>query len=222
MNPNPLASRRISRRSLIVGSTVSALGTIYGAVNAPKAQTLIATPRQTRGPYYPIQWEGDIDNDLVQNKSRSSGASGQVLHVQGIVFDLRGHPIDNAVVEIWHADSAGYYVHPADLRTGDKRDTHFQGRGRTRTDDEGGYRFRTIRPAAYPGRTPHIHFRVAAPKKRALTTQMYFADEPGNARDALLISVRDPARREKLITTPTSIDHIEYGAARCYFDIVVV
>ncbi len=97
-----------------------------------------------------------------------------------------------------------------------------EGRGRTRTDTAGSYHFRTIRPAQYPGRTPHIHFRVVAPKKRALTTQMYFADEPSNAADALLNSVRDPARREKLIATPTPIDHIEPGAERCYFDIVIV
>src|SRR5437868_11524538 len=75
----------------------------------------------------------------------------------------------------------------------------FQGFGQTTSDGEGGYKFLTIRPVAYTGRTPHIHFVVAAPGQRRLVTQMYVAGEPQNERAGVLLGVRDPAARSRLI-----------------------
>jgi protocatechuate 3,4-dioxygenase beta subunit len=96
------------------------------------------------------------------------------------VLGLDGRPLPDAVVEIWQCDSRCRYLHPGDR--GGPRNGAFQGYGRIRTGADGAYRFRTIRPIAYPGRTPHIHFAVAAPGRKALITQMYVAGEPLNAR----------------------------------------
>ena len=85
----------------------------------------------------------------------------------------------------------------------------------------GAYRFRTIRPVAYPGRTPHIHFAVAVPGLGRLVTQMYVAGEPLNARDAVLAGIRDAAARESVIVALAPADAVEPGALGGTFDIVV-
>ena len=85
---------------------------------------------------------------------------------------------------------------------------------------DGGYRFRTIKPAPYPGRTPHIHFAVVAPGAPRWTTQMYIAGEPGNQTDFLLNRVRDPERRARLIVPLRAAEDIEPGALAGRFDIV--
>ena len=87
-----------------------------------------------------------------------------------------GQPSRGAMVEIWQCDAHGIYNHPGDSGQR-RRDAAFQGYGRTKVDDGGRYAFRTIRPVAYPGRTPHIHFKVHAPGVGMLTTQMYVAGE---------------------------------------------
>jgi protocatechuate 3,4-dioxygenase beta subunit len=121
-------------------------------------------------------------------------------------------------VEIWQCDAMGRYRHPGDDRG--PMDEGFQGFGRVLTGADGAYRFRTIRPVAYPGRTPHIHFAVLAPGLRRFITQMYIEGEPGNARDFLLNSVRDPEARARLIVPlPPSAE--EPGALAGRFDIVL-
>lgn len=213
----------IDRRRVLRGGLSVVSGAALALPSLSLAgERLIATPRQTRGPYYPVQWQGDVDNDLVKVTGHAAQALGQVVHVQGIVVDISGQPLPDAVVEIWQVDAKGVYLHPADNRGPRRPDPGFQGRGRTRTGADGSYWFRTIRPVAYPGRPPHIHFRVAAPKKRALTTQMYIAGDPLNDTDRLLNAIRNPARREKLIVKLRPIDHIERGALGGFFDIVVV
>jgi protocatechuate 3,4-dioxygenase beta subunit len=79
-----------------------------------------------------------------------------------------------ALVELWHADERGEYDSAG-----------FRYRGHLFTDDDGRYRFRTIVPALYPGRTRHYHLKVQAPNRPVLTTQLYFPDEPANRRDGL-------------------------------------
>lgn len=213
----------LDRRQVLGGAAAAAACATAGlAMPAAAAKRLIATPRQSRGPFYPVHWRGDIDNDLVRVTGQAARALGQVLHIEGVVFDTAGMPLSNTVIEIWQVDSKGVYLHPADNRGSRRTDPRFQGRGRTRTDGDGRYRFRTIRPVAYPGRTPHIHFRVTPPKRRILTTQMYIDGEPRNASDGLLNGIRNRARREKLIVKLAPIDHIERGALRGFFDIVVV
>jgi protocatechuate 3,4-dioxygenase beta subunit len=184
---------------------------------------LVATPRQTEGPFYPPDWSGDIDNDLVLVTGESAHALGQVTHVMGRVLDAEGHPIEGAQIEIWQCDVNGVYRHPSDTSWfgARKRDAGFQGRGRTLSGADGSYRFRTIKPVAYPGRTPHIHFAIRAPGRERLVTQMYVAGEPQNARDGILQGIRDAAQHEAVIVRLDPADRLEQGALAGDFDIVL-
>ena len=176
------------------------------------------TPRQTEGPFYPPELPTDIDNDLVRVTGADTEAIGKVAHVMGRVLGSSGRPIPGALVEIWQCDANGRYLHPADR--GGQRDPAFQGFGRARTDASGAYRFRTIRPVAYSGRTPHIHFKIFHDGGELLTTQMYVAGEPSNARDGLYRRL-DPDERERVTVALRPASEIESGALAGAFDIVV-
>jgi len=143
-----------------------------------------------------------------------------VTHVIGRVLDRDGRPVPGALVEIWQCDAHGRYLAPAD-RGRAARDPRFQGHGRTLTDAGGGYRFRTIRPVPYPGRTPHIHFRLGRGGRELLTTQMYVAGEPLNEGDFLLNSIRDPAERARLLVALRPAEEVEAGSLAGMFDIVL-
>lgn len=162
------------------------------------ATALLRTPRQSLGPFYPATLPLDRDNDLVRVTGRSATARGVITHVSGRIVDDRGRPLSAALVEIWQCNAYGRYHHPRDRRNV-PIDENFQGYGQFTTGDDGYYRFRTIRPVPYPGRTPHIHFAISATGIESLTTQMYVAGEPGNARDGLLNSIPDERARASLI-----------------------
>ena len=150
-----------------------------------------------------------------------AAALGVVTHVMGRVVDPAGRPLPRVRVEIWQCDARGRYRHPGERGLLDP-DPGFQGYGQALTDAGGGYRFRTIRPVAYPGRTPHIHFKLGtAGGDELLTTQMYIAGEPGNARDPLLNAVRDPAHRAALLVDLRPADGIETAALAGTFDITI-
>jgi protocatechuate 3,4-dioxygenase beta subunit len=112
--------------------------------------------------------------------------------------DTDGRPIRRARIEIWQCDALGRYIHSLDARRG-PRDPNFQGYGHTLTDDQGYYRFRTIRPVPYPGRAPHIHFAVKGKGFDRLTTQMYVEGEPRNEKDFLLGRLSAQARRALIV-----------------------
>lgn len=139
------------------------------------------TPAQTEGPFYPVSLPADTDFDLLR-QGDGRYAKGQPCWLEGQVLDTAGKPLPGAVVEIWQCDADGHYRHPGD---GDRADPAFQSFGRITTDAQGHYRFRTIRPVAYTGRTPHIHLKVKLGQRSLLTTQVYVAGDPGNARDFL-------------------------------------
>jgi protocatechuate 3,4-dioxygenase beta subunit len=185
----------------------------------PLAAAWLATPRQTEGPFYPLELPLDSDNDLVTVEGREQPAAGIVTHVFGRVLDEAGKPVAGARVEIWQCDASGRYHHPGDR--GGQADPNFQGFGRMAVDAEGGYRFRTIKPVSYPGRTPHIHFAISGAGIERLTTQMYVAGEPLNARDFILNRVRDPAARGRLIVPLEAAPQIEPEALAGRFDIVL-
>lgn len=184
-----------SRRAFLgaAGAAVTLVATPLSAI-----PVLQRTPRQSLGPFYPASLPLDSDSDLVQVEGKAGRASGIVTHISGRVMDERGRVMPAALVEIWQCNAFGRYHHPRDRRDA-PIDENFQGYGRATTGAGGGYRFRTIRPVPYPGRTPHIHFAVHVPGADPLITQMYVDGEPGNARDGLLNSVRDPRARESLI-----------------------
>ncbi len=145
---------------------------------------------------------------------------GTVTHVSGRIIDTRGQVVRGAMVEIWQCDANGIYDHPGD-RGQRRRDSAFQGYGRVEVDGGGRYAFRTIRPVGYPGRTPHIHFKVHAPGMGRLTTQMYVAGEPQNARDGVLRSIRDASARESVVVHLSRADDLEVGALKGIFNIVL-
>src|SRR6185295_6022556 len=169
-------------------------------------------PRQTEGPFYPTDWSADADNDLVAVSGENARAMGVVTHVRGRVLDLGVQPLAGVAVEIWQCDARGIYRHPQDERGARRHDAGFQGRGRVVTDATGRYVFRTIRPVPYPGRTPHIHFKVLAPGRNALITQMYVFGEPQNARDGVLNGIRDRRQRDSVIVRLDPADGLEPGS----------
>jgi protocatechuate 3,4-dioxygenase beta subunit len=125
-----------------------------------------ATAAQTEGPFFkpksPLRF--DLRTEL----------DGTMVLLSGFVLTRGCKPVANALVDLWHADAAGAYDNSG-----------FRGRGHQFTDAQGRYRFLTIRPARYPGRTAHYHVKVQAANAPVLTTQIYFPDEPGNRRDGL-------------------------------------
>ena len=198
-------------RRTVAAALVAAPALWLGA-RAQPATTRVATPAQTEGPFYPVQLPADADNDLLRNGALNY-RGGQPTWVDGMVTDLDGKPLRGAQVEIWQCDAHGHYHHPGD---GDRADTAFQGFGRVSVATDGSYRFRTIRPVPYSGRTPHIHVKVKLGARELLTTQIYVAGDAGNARDFLWRNLSPAARNA--VTVP-----FERGAGgwRARFPIVV-
>ena len=154
------------------------------------------TPSQAEGPFYPVEFPADTDFDLLATGARRY-TRGTPAWVEGTVLDTDGRALSGAAVEIWQCDEAGRYHHPGD---GGRADPAFQGFGRVAVDRAGQWRFRTIRPAPYSGRTPHIHLKVRLGAHTLLTTQLYVEGDPGNARDPLWRSL--PASARARLTVP--------------------
>ncbi len=213
-----MASTAMRRRELLLGAGAVALAAPLPDAIA-QSSGLVVTPGQTEGPFYPVSFPADMDNDLVRVQGQQAQAIGRLTHLSGRVLNKRGEPVRGALVEIWQCDANGIYNHPGQPGL-QRRDAAFQGYGRTEAPD-GRYTFRTIRPVAYPGRTPHIHFKVHAPGAGRLTTQMYFAGEPQNATDGVLSRIRNARARASVIVRLDAAEAIEPGALKGTFDIVL-
>ena len=208
-------SRRLARRGLLIGAAAFAAIDTRAALAA-----LLATPAQTTGPFYPKALPLDAESDLVRIAGHGHDAMGTITHVFGRIVDTNGQTVANAKVEIWQCDSHGHYHHVHDGDPG-QLDPDFQGYGKTVSAQDGSYRFRTIRPVPYPGRTPHIHFAITTAAGRRLVTQMYVAGEALNARDPVLSQIRDPAQRAAVIVPLAPTAQFEPGALAGTFDIVM-
>ena len=210
------------RRRLLGVSFAGLAGlALPGAFRALAAEVLPPTPEQTPGPFYPLSFPADADNDLVHVSGRPEPAKGVVTRITGRVLDRSGQPIKGARIEIWQCDVNGRYHNVRDDRAGRPRDDNFQGYGKTVTDEHGAYRFLTIRPVPYPGRTPHIHFAVSGGGLHPFVTQMYIAGEPGNDKDQLLRSISDPAARDRVIVALQPAPELGRDALAGAFDIVL-
>ena len=184
------------------------------------AQELARTPRLTEGPFYPDRLPLDTDNDLVIVNNSITPAAGEITHLTGRVLSTSGEPLRNVVVEIWQVDGRGVYLHSADSGRR-QRDTNFQGFGRFTTNARGEYRFRTIKPVPYPGRTPHIHVIVKRGERRLLTTQLFINGHPQNRRDGIFRAIRDPFDRELVLVDFVPVRGSRIGELSARFDIVI-
>lgn len=173
---------------------------MLGHAGSLLAQKLRRTPAQILGPFYPLHKPLDQDADLTMIAGKPGRAAGQVIHVMGRVTDAQGEALPGVRIEIWQANTYGRYTHPSDTNSA-PLDPNFEGYAVLTTDAQGRYRFKTIKPGAYPTdagamRPPHIHFDLTGKVNRTVT-QMYFAGEPLNDGDNLLQTVG--ANRERLI-----------------------
>lgn len=180
---------------------VSALATLAVAGHAHAAEKLRATAEDALGPFYPLSQPLDTDADLTRIAGRSQSAQGQLLYVSGRILTPDGKPLPKASIEIWQANAQGRYTHPGDDSAA-PLDPNFQGYARLQSAADGSYRFKTILPGLYEGRTRHIHFDLRGRQTR-LVTQMYFEGEPRNEVDPLL-KMQSPEDRRTLISKPTS------------------
>ncbi len=166
-----------TRRRFLLNTGILAAGWELSSAGAVLSQELAPTPachdgdeptiRQTEGPFFKPKSPERSDR-------REPGAGGRPFELSGFVLTRRCRPLGGAVVDLWHADDKGEYDN-----------TGFRYRGHVTTGPDGAFRFRTIMPAVYSGRTRHYHVKVQAPGSRLLTTQLYFPDEPANRRDGL-------------------------------------
>jgi protocatechuate 3,4-dioxygenase beta subunit len=175
-------------------------------LRAPK-KPLLLLPRalsETSGPVFGEDAVGKLDSDLT--RQHPGEPVGERIVVTGRVTDTGGRPLRSTLIEIWQANAAGRYVHDSDRHPA-PLDPNFTGAGRALTDDDGCYRFTTIKPGAYPWRNhpnawrpAHIHFSVFG---RAfadrLVTQMYFPGDPLFDDDPIFQSIRDPRDRALLV-----------------------
>ncbi len=205
--------RRFLTQSLAFGSALFTTSGVF-------ADELTKTPKQTEGPFYPDKLPLDTDNDLLIINDGITPAVGEVTHLTGRILDSSGNPIRNTLVEIWQVDNNGAYLHSGTANAS-KRDTHFQGYGRFLTGSTGEYYFRTIKPVPYPGRTPHIHFKIRKASKELLTTQCYIKGHAGNDRDMVLRGIRGPKAMEALMVEWTPIKNSKIGEYAAKFDVVL-
>lgn len=184
------------------------------------ADELTLTPRLTEGPFYPDRLPLDKDNDLLIVSDSMTPALGEVTHLTGHVLNASGTPVRNAIVEIWQCDQNGAYLH-AGTNNNHGRDKNFQGYGQFLTDRNGAYRFRTIKPVPYPGRTPHIHVAVSRHGQRILTTQLFVKGHPGNLRDGIFNEIRNRKALASLLGDFKPVPDSRIGELAVNFDIVL-
>ncbi|HET9577449.1 MAG TPA: protocatechuate 3,4-dioxygenase subunit beta [Usitatibacter sp.] len=198
------------------------------SLRAPKQALvqLAAGALDVPGPFVPPAFVRSGDNDLTIHGK--SAPLGEKMIVSGRLLDESGRPIRRSLVEIWQANASGRYAHPGDQHDA-PLDPNFTGIGRTFTDDEGIYRFVTIKPGSYPWqnhpyawRPQHIHFSLLgnAPVQR-LITQMYFPGDPLLAIDPIYNSVPDEKARQRMVSTLALETGIEGIALGYRFDIVL-
>lgn len=217
MNPyEPVLTRRgLLRGGLSLGAAALFAPGVF-------ADELVKTPKQTEGPFYPNHLPLDTDNDLLIINAGITPAVGEITHLTGRILDAKGNPVRNALVEIWQCDANGVYLHTADSAgKKDQQDKHFQGFGRFLTASSGDYYFRTIKPMPYPGRTPHIHFKIKKGTKELLVTQCYIKGHAGNPKDGIWRGIKDPKARDSVTIDFSPIKESKIGELAAKFDIVL-
>jgi protocatechuate 3,4-dioxygenase, beta subunit len=183
--------------------------------------------RVMNAPVYGNERVAKLDADLTRNACVNGEPIGERIIVTGRVLDEHGRPVRNQLVEIWQANSTGRYIHKVDQHDA-PLDPNFLGAGRCLTDNDGRYRFMTIKPGAYPWgnhhnawRPQHIHFSLYGDAFASrLVTQMYFPGDPLMEFDPILKAT--PAHAIPLLVAKFSLDITEPSFALGYeWDIVL-
>lgn len=189
-------------------------------VAKPQA-ALRPTPGQILGPYYPVDPNPQADRDLTRWPGAEHRAKGGRLEISGRVTDIQGQPLAGVLIECWQCDAAGRYRHP-DAPEHDLVDPDFEGYGRVVTGADGAYDIRALRPTPYPGRAPHVHYRITAPGYAELITQMYIEGDPQNDEDFALLRAGDDAAQALLLVDLVPIAEAGHEEAyRGIFNVVL-
>ncbi len=200
-------------------------------LRAPR-RALISIPQgwgEITGPVFGQNMLGELDNDLLRNFARPGESPiGERIIVHGRVLDQDARPVPGVLVEIWQANAGGRYRHKKDGYTA-PLDPNFAGLGRTVTDAEGHYEFRTIRPGPYPWpngpndwRPSHIHFSLfGSGFAQRLITQMYFEGDPLIERCPIVNTIPDPAAVDMLVARLDMNASLPMDALAWRFDIVL-
>jgi protocatechuate 3,4-dioxygenase beta subunit len=193
---------------------------------APKRPLVLLphTLTEVTGPVYGHERVGELDHDLTSQHEGEPLGERIILH--GRVLDGDRRPVRNTLVELWQANASGRYRHAVDRHPA-PLDPNFTGAGRCLTDDEGRYRFITVKPGAYPWlnhpnawRAAHIHISLFGPAfATRVVTQMYFPGDPLFFQDPIFHSVRDPKHRELMISEFDLDETIPEWALAYHFDI---
>jgi len=199
---------------------LAALGGVFAAPTGVFAEELVQTFPQTEGPFFPDTLPLDTDNDLLIINDAIDPSIGEVTWLSGRVLDTAGTPLRNVLVEIWQCDANGAYLHSGSGNA-ENRDANFQGYGRFVTGLKGEYGFRTIKPVPYPGRTPHIHFKLTRGTEHLLTTQCYVSGHEQNGRDGIYRRIPDDGRRASVTVDFVPVEGSRIGELAAAFDIVV-
>lgn len=192
-----LYSRRQMMRMALGFGGLAVLG---GSALAQTVERTV-TPEVTLGPFYPVLKPLDKDADLTVIKGKKSAAAGSIIHVTGRVLNRNGKAVPGAKIEIWQANTYGRYMHKSDTSEA-QLDPNFEGYAVIKTDAEGRYHFKTIKPGSYPispteRRTPHIHFDVEG-KANRIVSQMFFPNEPLNETDVIFKELRDLSEKDAI------------------------
>ncbi|MEP3045686.1 MAG: protocatechuate 3,4-dioxygenase subunit beta [Roseibium sp.] len=191
--------------------------------------SLETSVNEITGPVFGQNDVDPLDNDLLSNYAKAGESPiGERIILHGRVLDENARPIPNTLVEIWQANSGGRYRHKKDTYLA-PIDPNFGGCGRTVTDEDGNYSFRTVKPGAYPWRNwinswrpAHIHLSIFGTAfAQRLITQCYFEGDPLIPKCPIISTIPDPDAVEQLVARLDMNASVPLDSIAYKFDIIL-